>query len=105
LATVDYSDGKDTGDDKFNWLEMGLGAGATYPLPHDLNVTGGVSMLKSDVNLEINGFKIGLYALAQKRWEGFVGAGWAPNDAWNVSTELHFGNEKVWGLSARYNFQ
>lgn len=103
LATVDYSDGKDPGENKFNWLELGLGAGATYPLPHDLNVTGGVSMLKSDVNLEINGFKTD-YALA-KEVGGFVGAGWAPNDAWNVSTELHFGNEKVWGLSARYNFQ
>jgi hypothetical protein len=103
LATVDYSDGRDTGDDKFNWLELGLGAGATYPLPHDFNVTGGVSMLKSDVNLEIAGHKSD-YALSQEVG-GFVGAGWAPNDAWNVSTEVHFGNEKVWGLSARYNFQ
>jgi hypothetical protein len=40
LATVDYSSGKETGDDKFDWLEMGLGAGATVPLPHDLNMTG-----------------------------------------------------------------
>ena len=65
LATVDYSDGKDTGDDKFNWLEMGLGAGATLPLPRDFNMTGGVSMLKSDVNLEIGGTKSD-YALAQE---------------------------------------
>jgi hypothetical protein len=103
LATVDYTGGKETGDDKFDWLEMGLGAGATVPLPHDLNVTGGVSMLKSDVNLEIAGNK-SEYDLSNEVG-GFVGAGWAPNDAWNVSTELHFGNEKVWGLSARYNFQ
>lgn len=103
LATVDYSDGKDTGADKFNWLEWGMGAGASIPLPRDLSVTGGVSMLKSDVNLEINGNKSD-YKLS-KEVGGFVGAGWAPNEAWNVSTEAHFGNEKVWGLSARYNFQ
>lgn len=103
LATADYYDGQESGANRFNWFEMGLGAGATYPLPKDFNVTGGASMLKSDVNLDVNGRKSD-YRLS-KEVGGFAGAGWAPNDAWNVSTELHFGNEKVWGLSARYNFQ
>ncbi|MBL8022814.1 MAG: hypothetical protein JNK54_00835 [Elusimicrobia bacterium] len=103
LATVDYYDGRKSNQDKFNWLELGLAAGATYALPLDFNATGGVSMLKADVNRETNGTKKD-YSLS-KEVGGFVGAGWAPNDAWNVSTEYHFGNERVWGLSARYNFE
>ncbi|MBP9127395.1 MAG: hypothetical protein KBD85_03955 [Elusimicrobia bacterium] len=103
LATVDYYDGRESEKDNFNWVELGMGAGATYPLPHDLNVTGGVSMLKADINRETSGVKTD-YGLAQEVG-GFAGAGWEPNEAWNVSTEIHFGNEKIWGLSARYTFQ
>lgn len=103
LATVDYYDGRESKNDNFNWVELGMGAGATYPLPRDFSVTGGVSMLKADINRETGGVKSD-YGLAQEVG-GFAGAGWAPNDAWNVSTEIHFGNEKIWGLSARYTFQ
>jgi hypothetical protein len=102
-ATVDYQDGRSSGDNQINWLEMGMAAGLSVPLPRDLSVTGGLSLSRADVRFKTAGEGTD-YSLAEDTG-GFLGAGWSPGPAWNISTEVHVGSERVWGLSARYNFQ
>ena len=103
LATVDYMTGSESEGNNLNWIQMDLAAGLSVPLPRDLSVTGGITYSKADVDLKLNGVKWD--ADLAKNTGGFAGIGWSPNPAWNVSTEVHFGVEQVWGLSARYNFQ
>lgn len=103
MAAVDFHQGTKSSRNNMNWLELSMAGGLSVPVTKIVNLFGGISFVRPDIEFESQGVKT--------KWEmedtmgGFLGASLSPNKAWTLATELHFGNESAAGFSARYNFQ
>ncbi|HOW28348.1 MAG TPA: hypothetical protein PK876_07595 [Elusimicrobiota bacterium] len=109
LGAVDYAFGstkrKDgqSGHDSVSWAEGSVAAGASVAVFENLKVYGGLSLIRSDIKLDVSG--------TETNWENdkeygpYLGLDFLANEAWSLSAEVHTMNETTWNLSARYSFQ
>lgn len=91
-----------SGTDKVNWAEGTVVAGISYEAHEMVQVYGGGSLVKPDIHLDLNGVESNLEA--DETFGGFIGAGFRPDEAWNIGIEKHFGNEDTIGLALSYFF-
>lgn len=103
VAGVDFFQGTESSRNNMNWLELSLAGGATVPLVEHVDLFGGVSFVRPDLRFEAA--NVVTKFDTEKRFGGFGGVGYSPNDAWTLSAVIEMGAQAVMGFSARYHFQ
>lgn len=101
--TGDYQVGRESNGDTLHRGDMYLTGGVGWPLPRDFSLYGGAVYSKAALRFDTGPGHVSFRESTDTG--GFVGGAWSPGTSWSVSTEAHFGFERVWGVSARYHFQ
>ncbi|MBI4396634.1 MAG: outer membrane beta-barrel protein [Elusimicrobia bacterium] len=89
-------------DSDVTWLEGTAAGGISFPIDEPLSVYAGVSLIRSDITLEVAGSESDIEQ--DDAYGGYFGLAFVPNEPWTLGLEIHLINEQTVGAMLNYSF-